>query len=186
VDTPSLRGRASPWVVVTAADDPWVTAELAAFREQGGLEVRLDARELLEPAALFRAFAAKLSFPGYFGHNWDALVDSLSDPHAPWRHGRDGTGLAVLIDDADLLLGAEHLGLFVSVLCQAAWRTNLRLDADGAPYVDPPVAMHFVLLLNELSPAEFAGQVGSGKDVATEMVDGRLTATLTGDWPGAA
>jgi hypothetical protein len=42
-----------------------------------------------------------------------------------------------------------------------------------------------VLLLDERSPAEFATQVGSGVDVATEMADGRLTATLVGDWPGA-
>lgn len=177
----SLVEHRAPWVVVTKADDPWVATELAALRKQHGVVVLLNAGELLEPAALFRTFATKLSFPGYFGNNWDALVDSLSDPHVASHGGWGRGGLAVLIDDADQLLGAEHLGLFVSVLCQAAWRTNLQLDADALAYTEPPFAMHFVLLLDEAAPAEFAAQVGSRNDVKTEMVDGRLTATSIDD-----
>lgn len=178
---PSFVERRSPWVVVTAAGDPWLAAEIAALRAQGGLEVRLNARELVEPDALFRAFARELSFPGYFGHNWDALVDCLSDMHAPWHGGRSGAGLAVLIDDADVLVGVAHLGLFVSVLCQVVGRTNLRLDADGFPDDLRPYVMHFALLLNEVSPSEFAAPVRLGRDIAVELTDGRLTATLTGE-----
>lgn len=181
VDAPTLVARRAPWVVVTAVDDPWVASELAALRALDGLEFRLDARELAEPTALFRAFARELSFPGYFGHNWDALADCLSHLHGPWHGGRY---VAVLIDNADLLLNAEHLGLFVSVLCQAAWQTNLRLDADGHPQDDPRLALHFVLLLDTVPADAFAAQVASGSDVAIAVADGRLTATLTGDWPG--
>ncbi|MFE2022395.1 barstar family protein [Streptomyces sp. NPDC059499] len=36
--------------------------------------------------AVFRTFARELSFLGYFGHNWDALVDCLHDWHGP-GHG---------------------------------------------------------------------------------------------------
>ncbi len=166
---------------MTAVDDPWVACELAALRVLDGTEFRLDARELAEPASLFRAFARELSFPGYFGHNWDALVDCLSDPHSHWHSGRP---IAIVIDHADLLLRAEHLGVFVSVLCQTAWRTNLRLDADGRPQDDPRLALHFVLLLDTLPAHAFAAPVGSGRDVAIKVADGRLTAILTGDWPG--
>ena len=42
--------------------------------KRGGTVVRLDGRELREPTSLFATFARKLSFPGYFGDNWDALV----------------------------------------------------------------------------------------------------------------
>ena len=155
---PSLSENTPPSVAVTGVEDPWLADELASFREQNGREVRLNARELLEPATLFRAFAREMPFPDYFGHNWDALVDCLSDPYL------HTSSVAVLVDDADLLLGAEHLGLFVAVLCQAA----------GRPAFDPArAAMHLVLLLDEVSPAQFEAQIGSRGDVATEMVEGQ-------------
>jgi hypothetical protein len=59
---------------VTPADDPWVSAEMVDLAKRGGTVVRLDGRELREPTSLFATFARKLSFPGYFGDNWDALV----------------------------------------------------------------------------------------------------------------
>ncbi|GGQ23848.1 hypothetical protein GCM10010187_45410 [Actinomadura coerulea] len=116
MSAPSLTERRPPWVVFTTGDDPWVAAETTALQEQGGLVFRLDGRELLEPASLFRAFAQELGFLDYFGHNWDALVDCLHDWHGP-GHGRQD--VAVLVDSADELSGAEFLGLLVSVLCQA-------------------------------------------------------------------
>jgi hypothetical protein len=143
----------------------------------------LDGRELREPASLFAAFAREVSFPDYFGHNWDALVDCLHDWHG---HGSSTKDAAILIDSADELLSAEFLGLFVSVLCQAAWKANLQLDADGVPHGDwPPFSLHFVFLLTAALPAAFAEAVASGMDVGVALEDGRLTVTLTGeDWPG--
>lgn len=184
MSTPTLTGRRPPWVVVTPADDPWVGAETVELVKRGGTVARLDGRELREPASLFAAFARELAFPGYFGHNWDALVDCLRDWHG---HGADTNDLAVLIDKADALAEASFLGLFVSVLCQAAWHANLQLDADGFPQ-DPwsPFALHFVFLLAETTPTAFAEGAASGMDVGVALTDGRLTATLTGnDWPGA-
>ncbi len=180
----TLTERQSPWVVVTRADDPWLTAELAKLQRQGGSVARLDGQELKEPTSLFAAFARELSFPSYFGHNWDALVDCLRDWHG---HGVDTRDLVVLIDSADELAEAEFLGLFISVLCQAAWQANLQLDADGCPH-EPwsPFALHFVFLLTQTAPVVFAESAATGMDVGVTASDGRLTATLTGtDWPGA-
>ncbi|GAA4360811.1 hypothetical protein GCM10023088_00280 [Actinomadura verrucosospora] len=161
MSAPTLTERRPPWVVFTAGDDSWVAAETAALQEQGGLVFRLDGRELLDPASLFRAFARELSFPGYFGHNWDALVDCLHDWHGPGHGERD---VAVLVDDADGLAGAEFLGLLVSVLCQAAWKANLQLDADGVPHEDrKPFALHFVLLLDHTPPAVLAEAAASDR-----------------------
>lgn len=83
----TLTERHSPWVVVTAADDPWASAEVVKLQKQGGSVVRLDGRELREPASLFATFARELSFPGYFGHNSDALVDWRSSTRSS-RAGR--------------------------------------------------------------------------------------------------
>ena len=38
-----------------------------------------EARRLADKAELLRRIAAALSFPDWFGHNWDALADSLED-----------------------------------------------------------------------------------------------------------
>ena len=41
--------------------------------------VVLDTREAVDKAAFLAACARDLDFPDYFGHNWDALADCLSD-----------------------------------------------------------------------------------------------------------
>lgn len=178
----TLTRRRSPWVVFARHDDPWLSTETAELQKLGGRVIRLDGGELREPRALFAAFARELSFPAYFGHNWDALVDCLHDWHG---HGGETKDVAVLIDQADDLLKADFLGLFVSVLCQAARQANLRLDADGVPHHDPPPhTLHFAFVLDTTPPTAFAEAAASGMDVGVQRDEGRLTATLTGeDWP---
>jgi hypothetical protein len=170
--------------VVTRLDDPWVNAEVGALQARGGTVVRLAGLELRKPATLFAAFARELSFPGYFGHNWYALVDCLHDWHG---HGAQSRDLAVLIDGADDLARTDFLGLFVVMLCDAAWRANLQMDADGIPHTGllrQPFALHFVFLLDEAEPEIFAEAAAADPDVEVAMIDGRLTATLSGpDWP---
>ncbi|MFG3254771.1 barstar family protein [Streptomyces sp. NPDC048172] len=179
---PTLTERRAPWVVFTSAADPWLTSETATLVRRGGLVLRVDGRELRDAASVFRTFARELSFAGYFGHNWDALVDCLQDWHGPGHGNQD---LAILIDHADGLCEADFLGVLVSVLAQAAWHSNLRLDADGnLDAWRPRVAQHFVLLLDRTAPAAFAEGAARGMDVAVALADGRLLAGLTPvDWP---
>ncbi|MFF5520728.1 barstar family protein [Streptomyces coeruleorubidus] len=79
--------------------------------------------------------------PGYFGRNWEALVDCLGDlcGEVPGAVGMIG-----IIHDADRLLGTEHFPLFVSVLCQGADRANSAVDLDGFSLDRPAIAEHFV------------------------------------------
>ncbi|MFF4185280.1 barstar family protein [Streptomyces sp. NPDC001691] len=180
---PTLTQRRSPWVVFTSPTDPWLASETAALVQRNGLVLRLDAREMRDPAAVFRTFARELSFLGYFGHNWDALVECLHDWHGPGQGSQD---LAILIEHADGLLKSDFLGTFVSVLAQAAWNSNFRLDSDGE--VDEwrqRMAQHFVFVLDQTAPAAFTEMAARGTDVAVALSDGRLLATLTdADWPG--
>lgn len=182
---PTLSECRPPWVVVTRANDPWAATEVTKLREEGGMVVRLSGRELRSPASLFTVFARELSFPGYFGHNWDALADCLHDWHG---HKTAGQGLAVLIDDGDHLAQANFLGVFFSVLCEAGWKANLQLDADGIPHESwSPFPLHFVFLLTDIAPSTFAEGAASGTDVNVRLVNDRLVATLTGiNWPGSA
>ncbi|MCX5384700.1 barstar family protein [Streptomyces sp. NBC_00083] len=152
--------------------------------QRNGLVLRLDGREMHDPASVFRTFARELMFPGYFGHNWDALVDCLHDWHGPGHGNQD---LAILIEHADDLLKSDFLELLVSVLAQAAWNSNLRLVGDGEPDDGwrQRMAQHFVFVLDRSAPAAFTEKVARGMDVAVALSDGRLLATLTDiDWPG--
>ncbi|MGW7274473.1 barstar family protein [Streptomyces sp. NPDC054864] len=179
---PTLTERRSPWVVFTSHADPWLASETAALVRRNGLVLRLDGRVMRDPASVFRTFAQELSFLGYFGHNWDALVDCLQDWHGPGHGNQD---LAILIEHADHLLKSDFLGPFVSVLAQAAWNSNLRLDADGE--LDEwrqRIAQHFVFVLDRTAPVAFTETAARGMDVAVAFADGRLLVTLTDvDWP---
>ncbi|MCX5236445.1 barstar family protein [Streptomyces prunicolor] len=169
--------RAEPWVVIAPQDDPLLARQLIALKEQGGLVFHLSAEELATPKGVFAAFARTLEFPGYFGHNWDAMVDCLDDLHGSWHGGR---GIAVVIGDADLLLDAGHLRLFVSVLCQAAARANSAVDADGEPWDRPAIALHFAFVSRTASTGDFASRLTSDDldDLKVGVVGPYVTVSL--------
>jgi hypothetical protein len=189
MDSPTLTDRRSPWVIITTSDDPWTSSAEAELRRRGGVVIRLDGRQLLDPTSVFRTFAERFHFPGYFGHNWDALIDCLQDWHA---HGYDGVpDIAILVDHADGLLETDFVEVLISSLAVAAWHVNLRLDADGIRIDDEtPFTMHTVLLLDQTTPAAFLPATAAGTDIIASMQDGRLTTTLdptewpvSGTWP---
>jgi RNAse (barnase) inhibitor barstar len=61
----------------------------------GGLFPVLDGRSLGDKHALLRAFGQALDFPVYYGANWDALEECLSD--LSWHSGP----ICLLIDHAE-------------------------------------------------------------------------------------
>ncbi|MEU9198358.1 barstar family protein [Streptomyces hundungensis] len=182
---PTLTKRRSPWVTFTSCTDPWLAGAQAELTARGGVVLRVDGGELHQPACVYQVFARVLGFPGYFGHNWDAMVDCLGDWHGPGHGEQD---VAVLIDSADSLLNAEFLGVLVWTLCAGAWRANFMVDADGDPNDGTAFALHFVFLLDDTPPAAFAEAAATDEDVAAAVVDGRLVLTLTAEdtWGGDA
>jgi len=66
----------------------------ASALARGWKVYRLDARRMTDKKALLDHLAAELAFPAYFGGNWDAVMDCLTD--------FDGKSL-VLVADCALL-----------------------------------------------------------------------------------
>jgi RNAse (barnase) inhibitor barstar len=66
----------------------------------------VDGRATRTRAAFFAEVARVLDFPDYFGHNWDALVDSL----------RDTEPVDVLVTHAEELLAEEPLAQLAVLL----------------------------------------------------------------------
>jgi hypothetical protein len=73
-------------------------------------------------AGLFAEVARALSFPEYFGHNWDALEECLTD--LEWLPAR---GYVIVVTDADQLLAKpdeeDDYETFIEILADAgeAW-----------------------------------------------------------------
>ncbi|MGW3447899.1 barstar family protein [Streptomyces sp. NPDC001076] len=131
----------------------------------GGRVHHFDARDLMTAQDVFRTFAEVLQFPGYFGRNWDALVDCLDDLCGEVTGG--GAGVVGVVHDADLLLRTGHFPLFVSVLCQGADRANSAVDLDGEPLDRPAVAEHFVFEFRDFDRETIATRVGQPGLVVT-------------------
>ncbi|MFF8907286.1 barstar family protein [Streptomyces olivaceoviridis] len=62
----------------------------------GRLVVALDLDGVTDKAGLMDRAARALSLPDWFGRNWDALADSLSDPSV-WPRQAEDSGLLVVV-----------------------------------------------------------------------------------------
>lgn len=86
-----------------------------------------------EKEALLRAIAAALRFPGWFGQNWDALEDCLTD--LSWL---DAEGYVLVFDDAR---AGDDFGVLVDVLRSSAEYWAGRGKRFFALFVDPTGAL---------------------------------------------
>ncbi len=75
---PLITGQQSPGVyrLRSAARAKYI---LASVQPYGWQSAHLVGEQIATKAALLHACATAFHFPNYFGHNWDALEDSLRD-----------------------------------------------------------------------------------------------------------
>lgn len=95
--------------------------------------IRFDTKD-----ALLRNIAAALRFPDWFGHNWDALEDCLSD--------LQGGGHVLMFDQAQ---PGDDLGVLVDVLRSSAEHRAARGKPFFALFVDPGRALQLPDLFRE-------------------------------------
>ncbi|OLZ66211.1 hypothetical protein AV521_29055 [Streptomyces sp. IMTB 2501] len=73
------------------SEEPTGAADLA-----GRVVVALDLDGVGDKAGLMDRAARALALPDWFGRNWDALVDSLSD-HTVWPEGAVEQGMLIVV-----------------------------------------------------------------------------------------
>lgn len=95
--------------------------DITGFRAPNVFVVRLAGR-LRRKRDLLRALAAELKFPGYFGCNWDALEECLSD--LSWLDGHQG--IAIVHKHVPLLDDRQR-AIYLDILQQAQLNQRLPL-----------------------------------------------------------
>ncbi|MGW1053947.1 barstar family protein [Streptomyces sp. NPDC002521] len=174
-----LTGTSGPWVVFVPQKTAEIDRQLSGLKAKGGRVYHFDSADLMTEQGVYRAFAEVLQFPGYFGRNWDALVDCLDDLCGAVT---GGVGIACVIHEADRLLEAEHFPLLVSVLCQGADRANSAVDLDGMPLDRPALAEHFVLEFHDFDPDKVVAQVAQPDLIVTTGVGFVAAALNPEEW----
>lgn len=98
-----------------------------------GSDLSLLRVRFADKAQLLKNIASALNFPDWFGHNWDALEDCLTD--LSWR---DAPGYVLLIDGPR---AGDDLGVLVDILRSGAEFWAGRGKPFFALFVDPERAL---------------------------------------------
>jgi RNAse (barnase) inhibitor barstar len=118
--------------VYRATADP-VVLEVAGEAQLEVIGVSLP--QVRDKESLMKALAEALRFPKWFGANWDALEDCLSD--LSWR---DAPGWVLVLREPDAL-PRDDLGVLVEVLRSAAQFWAGRGRPFFAVFIDPRRAL---------------------------------------------
>lgn len=145
VDVSSLLSTKPPWVFSVACTEPDLTDLIWSLQQaelSRGVVRRVRGTKMTTTRSLFNEIAASLQFPDYFGENWNALDECLTD--LEWLPGDAyllviSNALSVLVDEEP-----QQLGAFVSVLTRACeeWSGGTR---EGQPWDRGPTPFHIAL-----------------------------------------
>lgn len=131
-----------PWLHGWDADPAGLDAAVRSWRRAGLVCRTVRGAKMRAEQGFFDELAAALQFPDYFGENWDAVRDCLTDLDLP-----PGAGFVLLVRDADqLLLDApgERAGVMLRVLETAAAEWAEPVER-GEWWDRPAVPFHVVL-----------------------------------------
>lgn len=112
----------APWLTVTTEAPPAI----------------VDGYACRTRAAFLAEVARALDFPDYFGHNWDALVDSL----------RDAGPVDVIVAHAEALLADESVDQFAVLLDILGSAEGLTLTLSTDPGHEKALRQRIATALN--------------------------------------
>lgn len=131
-----------PFLTVVA-EPKRIATDAIAWQDVGLVVRAVRGRKCASLAALFDEFSAALQFPYYFGENWNAFGDCISD--LSWLPIR--RGIVVLIYGSEKVLADAQpgeLATLVQILSSAAEEFS-RVVEDGEWWDRGPVPFHVVL-----------------------------------------
>jgi RNAse (barnase) inhibitor barstar len=140
-ETLQLTQEARPPYLLSASFHHGQIEQIVAIVLSFGLECRvLDGRKMNDADSLFTEFAAALSFPDYFGRNWEALDECLAD--LSWV---PAMGYVLLItDSSEVLVGSSReWEILVDTLVRVAEEWAEPVDL-GEPWDRPKVPFHTI------------------------------------------
>ncbi|MBL8036249.1 MAG: barstar family protein [Nitrospira sp.] len=113
---------------------PRGSSATAIVKAPAGFLMRtIEGKKCRTSSSLFDEFSQVLSFPDYFGHNWDALEECLAD--LEWLPAK---GYILLITDAHAVLpdDEEEYETLLEILNDAgeAWSKGQTADGRSAPF----------------------------------------------------
>jgi hypothetical protein len=112
----------------------WQEARFAVRRVRG--------RKMRHKAALFDEFAAALQFPGYFGENWDAFAECLSD--LDWVP--PGAGYVLIVTEPAQVLRESPADFRILVRTLDSTMMEWAMAVEAGEWWDrPPVPFNVVL-----------------------------------------
>ena len=129
-----LRSMAPPWAaVISSVDCPPASrleSSLPGFRV-----VTVDGEQCRTKTTALVEFAARLDFPPYFGHNWDAFEECLRD--LAWM---PAPGYVIVVNRAENILteSARDYSTFIDILSSAGeqWASprSPERERSGVPF----------------------------------------------------
>ena len=127
-----LSTASSPWSGLLVL--PRGSSAVTMVTAPAGFLIRtIEGKKCRTSSSLFDEFAQALSFPEYFGHNWDALAECLAD--FEWLPAK---GYILLISDAHAVLpnDEDEYETLLEVLDDAgeAWSKGQTADGRSAPF----------------------------------------------------
>ena len=147
--TRHLQSTKPPWTILVVLKTGQ-RAEAAITIPAGYILRVVRGAKCRDTAGLFSEFATAMDFPDYFGHNWDALEECLTD--LEWLPGK---GYVLLATGAEQILTAdeEEFATFLEVLSDVgeAWASG-QAGAEGRP----AKPFHTVLAVSERDQSKLA------------------------------
>ena len=136
-------------------DPPWV--QLLVLKKRQDFDFRslqnqlsefvikvIDGSKCKRRSDLFSELAHLFEFPSYFGYNWDALDECITD--LEWMPGR---GYVLFIKNADQLLSEDvqdSYAIFIGIMKKAGEEWSI---PQGGEWARPAVPFHVVLIVSD-------------------------------------